>query len=161
MFVFTARLSKRRLTAAILALVVLAAVIVIMTRSSGDESAAAIGSAVARTNGDRVKFLNSLGWVVDEDPIDEQAVVIPKSFPDVYQQYNELQLSQGFDLRKFSGLEAMRYTYSVKNYPSGDGSVVADIIVYRGRVIAGDIQSVSADGFMTGLSFPENGKSDV
>jgi hypothetical protein len=35
--------------------------------------------------------------------------------------------------------------------------VVADIIVYRNRIIAGDVQSAALDGFMTGLGFPKSG----
>ena len=49
----------------------------------------------------------------------------------------------------------MRYTYKILNYP-GEADVVADIIVFRNQVIAGDVQSVALYGFMHGLSMPES-----
>ena len=45
------------------------------------------------------------------------------------------------------------YLYKVLNHPK-ETEVFADIIVYRGRVIAGDIQSAALDGFMNGLEYP-------
>ena len=39
--------------------------------------------------------------------------------------------------------------------------VVADIIVYRNRVIAGDIQSNALDGFMVGLKYPSGKKLET
>ena len=50
-------------------------------------------------------------------------------------------------------MEAVRYTYRILNYPENE-SVVADIIVFRNEIIAGDIQNNSLDGFMAGLKFP-------
>lgn len=161
MFVFTAKLSRKKLVAAILALVVLVAAIVLLTHRGADTEASSFSSVVAKTNDDRVAFLNSLGWLVAEEPIEEQTIIIPTSFTGVYSQYNELQLSQGFDLTKYAGVEAVRYTYSVRNYPSGEDNVVADMIVYRGRVIAGDIQSVGMDGFMTSLAYPTDDSADM
>lgn len=156
MFVFTAKLNKRKLILALLIILVLVAIIVIATASgdSGDSSAASL-SAVVKNNEQRVAYLQSFGWEVAEDPLEEQSIVIPKTFDDVYAGYNEIQLSQGFDLSEYGGLEAVRYTYSVLNYPTGDDTIVADIIVYRNQVIAGNVQSTALDGFMSGLAFPK------
>jgi len=49
-------------------------------------------------------------------------------------------------------MEAMRYTYEILNYPTGDKGIVADIIIYRNSVIAGDVQSTALNGFMHGLN---------
>ncbi len=111
-------------------------------------------TSVVKTNKERVEFLTSLGWEVSKEPIEEQVITIPKEFDDVYTQYNDIQKKQGFDLSEYSGLEATRYTYEVKNYPDTNEKVVADIIVYRNKIIAGDIQSTAMDGFMAGLEFP-------
>lgn len=157
MFVFTARVSKKHITAALLAIIVIVAAVLLFTQRGESADAAAVRSSVAKTNEDRVSFLNSLGWIVSDEPIEEQTVVIPKDFSEVYAEYNKLQQSQGFDLTKYAGREAVRYTYAVKNYPTGEENIVADMIVYRGRVIAGDVQSASLGGFMAPLSFPETG----
>lgn len=158
MFIFTAKFNKKK---ALLAVLVLAAILiaVILIAGSADRSAAketAALSAVVKNNDQRVKYLNSLGWEVDKAPVEEQKVVIPREFPEVYKKYNELQLSQGFDLSKYGGIEATRYTYKVLNYPKATGNVVADIIIYRDEVIAGDVQSNALDGFMAGLEFPKS-----
>jgi len=157
MFIFTAKFNRKKAVAIILALAVLLFAIILIASGGGGEDRdphEAI-SGIARNNGQRVQFLESLGWEVDTDAIEERVIVIPRAFTGVYARYNELQLSQGFDLSQFGGVEATRYTYRVLNFPGYDSNVVADIIIYRGEVIAGNIQSTAFDGFMTGLTFPE------
>lgn len=157
MFIFTTKFSKRK---AILAVLILAALLVAVIlvagafgKSTNTKEAAAL-SAVVKTNDQRVKYLNALGWEVETSPLEEQSVVIPREFSEVYQKYNDIQLAQGFDLSRFGGIEASRYTYNVLNYPNATGHVVADLLVYKNEVIAGDVQSNAFDGFMVGLRFP-------
>jgi hypothetical protein len=59
-----------------------------------------------------------------------------------------------YDLSKYSKKTPNRYTYKITNYPSYEGTVYANIIVYKDKVIAGDICSADAKGFMHTLSFP-------
>ena len=155
MFIYTAKFNKKK---AILAVVILAVILcaIVLIAGRADSAAETAGlTAAVKDNAQRVEFLNSLGWEVEQEPLEEQAVVIPKDFSGIYEEYNELQLSQGFDLTKYKGIEATRYTYKVTNHPSGEDSVVADLIVYKNKVIAGDVQSTALDGFMHGLAFPE------
>jgi hypothetical protein len=154
MFIFTAKFDRQKIIGVVLAIVVLLAAVFILKSDKNSDTEAFSYSQVVKNNDERVSFLESLGWDVDSSPIEEQEVLIPKDFNEVYQEYNQLQVSQGFDLTDYSGLEAVRYTYKVLNHPTCSEDVVADIIVYRNRVIAGDIQSVSMDGFMAGLSYP-------
>jgi len=160
MFIFTAKFNKRRAITAVIALgVVLIAIILLAGARNGSASEAqepAI-SLVVKDNAERVSYLQKLGWTVDETAIDEQPVTIPREFTEVYDRYNEIQRVQGFDLTKYGGAEAVRYSYRITNHPSGDSDAVADIIVYRNEVIAGDVQSVKLDGFMAGLEFPKQG----
>ena len=150
MFIFTTKFNRKKAVLAVVVLaVILIAVILIAgnadkARSKSKETAAL--SAVVKNNDQRVKYLNSLGWEVENEALEEQKVVIPRDFSDVYKKYNEIQLEQGFDLSKYGGVEATRYTYKVLNYPDCDSNVVADIIIYRNHVIAGDIQSNAMDG---------------
>ena len=157
MFIFTAKFNKKKAVAIVLVLaIILFAIVLIAGRNSQTTEEPIVTSAIARNNGQRVQFLRSLGWEVDEDAIEEQNVLIPRTFAGIYEEYNNLQLSQGFDLSRFGGVEATRYTYRILNFPDYENDVVADIIIYRGEVIAGNIQSIAHDGFMLGLSFPAN-----
>ena len=157
MFVFTTKFNRKK---AVIAVIVLAVILIAVVMIAGSADRAdtnsketAALSAVVKNNDQRVKYLNSLGWEVEKKALEEQKVVIPREFPDVYKKYNEIQLAQGFDLSKYAGAEATRYTYKVLNYPDDDSHVVVDIIVYRNKVIAGEVQSSALDGFMVGLKY--------
>ena len=156
MFIYTAKFSKKRAVIAVLILgIVLTSVILLVGSRHGDSTETAALSAVVRTNEDRIAYLEGLGWQVQTEPIETQTVVIPKTFDGVYETYNALQIQQGFDLSSYGGMEATRYTYQITNYPNSSDQVVADIVVYRNRIIAGDVQSTALDGFMHGLAFPK------
>ena len=86
-------------------------------------------------------------------------VQIPQEFDEVYAKYNEIQTAQGMDLTKYQGKRVMRYTYSIKNYPSGEEGVCANMLVYKNKLIAGDVCSPKLDGFMHGLSMPQKKES--
>lgn len=105
-----------------------------------------------KTNEDRVSFLSGFGWSVNEKPVYEKTFVLPESFDRVMQGYNELQRAQGLDLSKYRKKKVTRYTYEVTNYGEDEAKVYANIIVYKNRVIAGDICSSSPDGFVHGLN---------
>jgi len=153
MFVYTWKIDRKKLILAIFVILVLAALAVLLF-SGRSEEAASLRTGSGKTNDDRVSFLVSLGWEVETEPIEDQEVVIPSDFSDVYAKYAELQSRQGFDIRRYCGVKAHRYTYLVKNYPGEASPVVADIIVYKNRIIAGDIQCPALDGFMQGLEYP-------
>ena len=103
------------------------------------------------TNAARIEYLKDLGYEVDPEPISEKAVVIPKEFNEIFNEYNLLQRKQGFDLSQFKGLEVLLYTYKVTNYPNTSDEVYAELYVRNGHVIGGDIHSTAMDGFMHGL----------
>ena len=154
MFILTAKLNKKRL----LALVILAAVALaalILSLSDRPEASAALGSGQAsakgiKTNEDRLAYVQSLGYAVEEQPSRSQEVMIPSEFDQVYQEYNGLQKECGFDLEKYRGKQVMLYTYTVQNYPD-EPEVMLDLLVYRNRVIGGAVYSAALDGFMHGL----------
>ena len=157
MFVFTAKVNKKKILIAVLAVlaVILAIILLVGALSRGDTETSA-AATVVKNNDDRVDFLRSLGWEVSDVPIETATITIPTDLTGAYANYNELQLSQGFDLSSYAGVDAVRYTYEISNYPGVTDTVVADIIVYRNRIIAGDIQSTALGGFMQGLEFPES-----
>ncbi len=104
-----------------------------------------------KTAEDRIEFLRQFGWEVDTVPTEEAEVTIPAEFDKVYQSYNELQKKQGFDLTKYLKKDVMRYTYKVTNYPNYDGEVYVNILVYKKKVIGGDVCSADVNGFIHGL----------
>lgn len=108
-------------------------------------------SLTANDADERIAFLKQFGWEVEPEPVEVTEVVIPNTFSDVYQQYNEIQKQQGLDLSKFGGVTCKRWVYRVLNYPEPGESVRATLLVADGRVIGGDISSVALDGFMTGF----------
>ena len=102
------------------------------------------------------EFLESYGWEVDARSVDEAEVTIPKPFDRVYESYNRLQLRAGLDLTPYMGMSGRRYTYVVKNYPKDVGEEVrANVICINGSCVAGDIMTVSANGFMHSLNFED------
>ena len=105
---------------------------------------------------DGKKFLFQYGWSVDEIVVEECQITIPKDFDKVMTTYNEIQKQQGLDLSKYAKKTAQRYTYKVTNYPNYEGTVYANIIVYKNKVIAGDICSADARGFMHTLYMPSS-----
>lgn len=156
MFVVTARLNKKKLVICILILAAIAAVVLVLTGSGRKAQAASLPKLTAKvkSNEQRVSYLQGLGWEVSQTPLEEQEVTIPKTFNEIYTSYNELQKAQGFDLTDYAGLRVTRYTYEVRNYPDASDTVVADLLVYKHKVIGGDVQSTALDGFMQGLEYP-------
>ena len=109
-----------------------------------------------KSSDDAIKFLEQYGWTVVEMPIEECEITIPKEFDKVLTTYNEIQKQQGLDLSKYQKKTALRYTFNVTNYPEYEGTVYANVIIYKNKVIAGDICSADSRGFIHTLSMPKN-----
>ena len=108
---------------------------------------------------DAAAFLSQFGWVVDAGSVETREVTIPAEFDKVFAGYNELQKSQGLDLSKYKKKTVTRHTFTVTNYntPDGEaypGTVYANVLVYRNRVIGGDICSADVNGFIHGFERP-------
>ncbi len=103
----------------------------------------------------REKFLSSLGWQIDLSSEVGKAVIIPEKLEGVMEEYNKMQLEQGFDLSPHCGEKCQQYTYLLKNYPSDNDNVYLSIYILDGELIAGDIHTNSVNGFMVGIMPPE------
>ncbi len=109
---------------------------------------------VAATENDILSFISGYGWQVDEEPVEVRDVVIPDTFDDVYNNYNQIQIEQGFNLEKYAGQRVKRWTYVIRNYPDTsptDDFIRINILVCDDVVIGGDVCSVKLDGFMHGF----------
>lgn len=105
-----------------------------------------------KTNDDRIDFLEQFGWTVSENPIEEKTVKIPQEFDKIMLSYNEFQRQMGLDLAKYKGKNVTRFTYEVTNYPEYEGRVFANVLIYRNKVIGGDICSADSNGFLQGFT---------
>ncbi len=164
MFIYTVKGSTIKFFAVILiAVAALISVAVISSRSETltTEAISTANKSIRydkiKTAEDRRKFLEQFGWEMEDREVESVKVKLPAEFDKIMTEYNELQKSQGLDLQKHKGREVERYTYTVTNYPDYSGTVYANIIVYRNRVIGGDICSSDVSGFIHGFELPALG----
>ena len=149
--VITAKVKKRNI--AIIAAAVVAILLLLFLPGKAKTTAANVGIK-AETNEQRIAFLESFGWAVDASPTETQEVRIPGEPNEVFERYNELQKLHGYDLSDYAGKHVKRYVYRVTNHPDADGNYQATVLIYRGKVIGGDIASTDAGGKMHGFNMP-------
>ncbi len=157
MFIYSFKATKKKIALILFALVAAtAALIMFLMPNSTDADKTAV-SYKAEDAAQRIAFLSQFGWKISEDPIEVSEVIIPSEFDKAYLQYNEMHKAQGLDLEPYKGMRAKRWTYDILNYPGYEGKsgyVQANLLVYEGRVIGGDICSLEQNGFMQGFDFP-------
>lgn len=122
--------------------------------SSADVSAAADGGI--RFDGieddeQRRAFVTAQGYNLADGIVEQVTFSVPKDFDRVISGYNEIQKKQGLDLTRYKGKKVTRYTYKVENYGGYDGTVYANLIVYRSKIIACDVSSADPSGFVKPL----------
>jgi len=153
MMVWSFKLNKKILAFALILIAAVIVVVLIATGGGGEtsEQTSSRNNAVA-SQADLVKFIKQFGWEIEETPADTIAIYIPKNFDTVLERYNTIQKNQGYDLTKYRGEKATRYTYVITNYPGVTDKVVINVIVHNGEVIGGDICCKALGGFMHGFS---------
>ncbi len=104
-----------------------------------------------KTSADAANFLAQFGWTVDGAGVKSANVTIPAEFDKVFASYNEIQRAQGLDLSKYKKKELTRYTFELTNYKDYEGKVYANVLVYRNKVVGGDICSADVTGFVHGF----------
>lgn len=134
-------------------LIIAAAAVILMAGVAGRRTGS---MADVSTPEKRMAFIRSLGWEPAEESETEKEVLMPGKFPQVLEKYNELQLSQGYDLTRYAGKKIRVYTYTLKNCPEDSGAQCT-LYAYRGRLIGGDIHSPAFSGYMRPLTDKENG----
>lgn len=157
MFVCSFKTSKKELLILILGILVFIGSIVFAfwPKDARIVSAPLGGTAcTAETSEQRISFLKTFGWEINANPTEVREIIIPLEFTDVYTNYNDIQKKQGFDLEQYKGKRVKLWTYEVKNYPN-QPDVYANMLIYDGNVIGGDICSVELSGFMHGFNKPD------
>lgn len=151
MMVMTAKVDKKKLIAIIAGVIALVVALVILF---GGKDNNATDTMSITSNDDRVKFLTSFGWDVAASPAESGQVRIPREASEVFDRYNALQKSMGYDLTNYSGKNVMRYVYKVRNYPGAAEPVYATVLVYKGQIIGGDVTNTAADGTVSTFQMP-------
>ena len=155
MVVMTAKIDKKKIAVVLAALLLVVALIVLFSGGKESQAPAPETAPALSTNEDRVKFLTDLGWSVTHSPVQTQQVRIPEESSAVYDRYNALQKSQGFDLSQYAGKTVTRYVYAIQNYPGATEPVYATLLVHEGQIIGGDVTSTAPGGKIQGLKMPE------
>ena len=153
MLIWTTRFSRKKAVLTVIAMGIVMAVLILLTGRT--ESGSASARPELTDNSHRVEYLRSLGWEVDTEPVETLQFLLPEKLEEPYLSYNELQLSQGFDLTACLGKQVERYTYTVTNYPERPEGVQANLYICEDYPVAGDICCPGASGFQAGLAFPE------
>ena len=154
MFVMTAKVDMKKI--AIILGAAAALIIGVILLFGGEQDTQPTAAPSLATNEGRVKFLTDHGWDVVVSPVETSQVKVPAEDSDVFDRYNALQKSQGYDLSKYAGKKVMRYVYLIKNYPGATDPVYATLLVYKDQVIGGDVTDTSARGVIQGFRMPSS-----
>ena len=148
MFIYSFKLNKARVLSGVAA-ICLALTLVFLIVPELPENAGA--DVLAENQKEMVDYLDSIGYTVAPQALLVESVVIPEVFNDEYTAYNEKQKPAGFDLEKYAGKSARKYTFKVLNYQDPKTEVVANLLIFENQVIGGDISSTELGGFCNGL----------
>jgi hypothetical protein len=120
--------------------------------SSDENTVLSVNNNVS-SNEQVLEFISNFGWEVANEPDEIREIVIPVEFDEVYKGYNEIQLSQGYDLTEYAGERVKRWTFTVLNYPGYENEefIKINILICDNVVIGGDVCSIKLDGFMHGF----------
>ena len=154
MFVMTAKVDKKKVIIGLAAAAVIVVALIMLFGGNGDATATAAPSL--SSNDGRVQFLTAFGWDVAASPVESGQVKIPDQSSEVFERYNALQKSQGYDLSQYAGKTVMRYVYKIKNYPGATDPVYATLLIYKNQVIGGDVTDTAAKGVIRGFRMPDS-----
>ena len=160
MFIYSVRASTVKFFGFVL--LTLAVLVGVVVFGANDNALASVNAeeidySGKKTKDDRIAFIESFGVKVDADSEEESSFAMPDNFDRVILGYNELQKKQGLDLSKYAKKRVTRYAYKVTNFNSEE-EVYVNLFVYRSKIIACDISSVSPNGFVIPLTLVEKEK---
>ncbi len=152
MMVMTAKVDMKKI---LIALAAIAGVIIALILLLGGDDTAPTAAGSVSGNDARVSFLQGHGWEVSTSPVESGQVRIPEKQTEVYERYNALQKSQGYDLTQYAGKTVMRYVYKVNNFEGATDPVYATVLVYKNQIIGGDITDTAPKGTIQGFEKPK------
>ncbi len=154
MFIYSIRASTIKFFS-LICLVLAVLVAIIVSGSTETVYASADGVNInyggMKTKEDRIAFISMFGVAIEPESETKEQFAMPENFDKVIRDYNQLQREQGLDLAKYARKRVTRFTYKVTNYNT-DAEVYVNLLVYRGRIIACDISSLTDGGFVLPLT---------
>lgn len=150
MMVMTAKVDFKKIAIVVMASVGLILLLILLLGGGAEQA----GTPALSGNDARVAFLEGYGWKVTTSPTESGQVRIPKEPSQVFDRYNDLQKSQGYDLTQYAGKTVTRYVYRINNYPGATEPVYATLLVYKDQIIGGDVTNTAASGVIQGFRFP-------
>ena len=142
MFVYSVKANTLKLVGIIGTALLLLIVMIFLIPDYAPKTTAAIAKKNSdikydkvKDNAGRIAFLEQFGWEVESEPLEEVTIRIPS---------------------EFRGKEVTRYSYKVNNYPGYGGTVTANVIVFKNRVVGGDVCSSDVNGFIGTFEYPDN-----
>lgn len=148
MNIYTIKIKKKHLVAAVVAVGILLVALILLL--PGEKAAETGVSVTIKEQADCVKYLAQLGYQTDTASSETKKVLVPKEFDAVYEAYNQMQKECGFDLSRYAGKKVDLTTCRITNWPN-DEIVLADVLVFKEKVIGGAVYTAAVDGFMYGL----------
>ena len=152
MMIMTAKVDFKKIMLVLVAIALLILSAILLLGGGDTETAAAAVSS----NDARVQFLKNFGWDVTTSPVESGQVKIPEQSSQVFDRYNALQKSQGYDLTEYAGQKVMRYVYKINNFPGATEPVYATVLVYKNKIIGGDVTDTAARGQIRGFKMPDS-----
>lgn len=151
MFIWSVKLNRNILWGLCAAVCLSLGAVAAMTPKDSIDVLKSTVDTTAKTIEQQADFLKSYGYEAEKQPLLIEEIIIPSEFDDAYESYNNLQKISGFNLEKFKGYRVKKYTYLVTNYPEAKEDIYANLLIYNGKVIGGDISASSNDGFVHGF----------
>ncbi len=136
MFVFSVKANKKTMLWSAVAGIAVVAVGLLAWLLLSMTSIRATVTYTAATEEERVAVLTNLGLETD-GVAQVYEIRLPDEADPVFAQYNALQQQANMDLTPYLGKRVKVYCYPVLNHP--DGEAMANLYVYNGKIIGGDI----------------------
>ena len=132
---------KHKLQALVIAIMIMFAIFTAVFHKSDHDA-----------NRSNIEYIQSFGWVVDENPIETTRITLPDLSDKVFAAYCEkLQAQSG--IGALGGKRVTRYSYNVLNHiESKNGLVRINIFVYNDTIVAADVSSLKENGFIIPIS---------
>ena len=96
------------------------------------------------------QYVLALGWRIERKAMAVEKMTVPLQFDEEYMEYNKLQNQAGFNLEAYRGKVVARYTFKIVQQ-NGAETLRVNVLVFRGKVIGGDICTIELPGFMMPL----------
>lgn len=125
----TVKLSKKNIMLLCLSLAIPLLMMLDFCLSANDSSKIKVGQL-----SQRIEFISTLGYSVDETSERQAEIFVPDNFSEAFEAFNNDLKAQGFDLHKLEGETIKRYTYTTNK----EGNI--SLFVYNNILLGYDIR---------------------